>query len=64
MNGTDTSNYTSTAGDTRDKKKTKPTKKEVPEVKENTVKVNLTADMTVLDLPIPTEASTRVSVAK
>ena len=65
MNGTDASNDTSTAGDAREKKKTKPAaKKEAPEVKENMVKVNLTADVIVLDLPNPTEASTRVSVSK
>lgn len=64
VNGTDASNDTSTAGGTKEKKKAKPAKKEAPEVKENMVKVNLTADVTVLDLPNPTEASTRVSINK
>ena len=68
MNATSTSNETSSdqPSTAAKGKKDKPSKKEKqpPEVKENTVKVNLTADVTVLDLPTPSEASTTVSVTK
>ena len=60
------SDQSSTAAGGGKGKKDKATKKEKqpPEVKENTVKVNLTADVTVLDLQLPSEASTTVSTNK
>ena len=64
----DSANETSATNETTTeptkKKKAKTPKKEKPEVKESTVKVNLTSDVTVLDLPTHTEASTRVSTSK
>ena len=61
VNGTKTANDTKSDGA---KKKKTAAKKEKTEVKENVVKVNLTADVTVLDLPVPSEASTTVSTSK
>ena len=58
MNGTDAADNTSTKEKKADQK-SKPKKEKPAEVKESTVKVNLTADMTILDLP---EASTTVSI--
>ena len=68
-NGTTTANETSSDRPTTASAKAKKDKagkkeKQQPEVKESTVKVNLTADVTVLDLPLPTEASTTVSTNK
>ena len=65
VNGTDTANKTSGAEEDGVKvKKDKTTKKETPEAKESMVKVNLTADVTVLDLAMPSEARTTVSTSK
>ena len=68
VNATSNANETSseqptTAGKGKKDKATKK-EKQPPEVKENTVKVNLTADVTVLDLPLPSQASTTVSTTK
>jgi hypothetical protein len=62
-NKTDSDQPTTTAGKGKKDKATKK-EKQPPEVKENTVKVNLTADVTVLDLQLPSEASTTVSTNK
>ena len=62
-NETSSSEQPTTAGKGKKDKATKK-EKQPPEVKENTVKVNLTADVTVLDLPLPSQASTTVSTTK
>ena len=66
VNATNTTNGTSstTAGKGKKDKASKKDKQQPPEVKENTVKINLTADVTVLDLPSPSQASATVSTNK
>ena len=65
VNATNTTNGTSsTAGKGKKDKGSKKDKQQPPEVKENTVKINLTADVTVLDLPSPSQASATVSTNK
>lgn len=64
MDGTGATNKTDVPKEAKKEKKSKTVKKEPAEVKESMVKVNLTADVIVLDLPNPSEASTTVSTNK